>query len=282
YEPVQLAFNSVEPDVCSKDKAPILFVHGLTASKEQWCDIPEIIAKATNRKVYAVDSRNHGDSPWSDVFNFDCNVDDLLSFMDSIGAPKAIIIGHSMGGITGMKTALRAPERVEKLVVEDISCRKIPQPILEMVLLYVSLGQAALEQVPTDVDEDTARQIIFDAVLRGLPQELKLLAKPENANFRVQLKRSPEGRWIFKSNIGLLMKALKNSKELMTEPTGVYEGPACFIYGKLSPFLVGLDEENIRKHFLNAKMVGIDNAAHSVHSDCPRKFTDALLNFLRA
>ncbi|GBM81372.1 hypothetical protein AVEN_172005-1, partial [Araneus ventricosus] len=195
--------------------------------------------------VYAVDSRNHGDSPWSDVFNFDCNVDDLLSFMDSIGAPKAIIIGHSMGGITGMKTALRAPERVEKLVVEDISCRKIPQPILEMVLLYVSLGQAALEQVPTDVDEDTARKIIFDAVLQGLPQELKMLAKPENANFRIQLKRSPEGRWIFKSNIGLLMKALKNSKELMTEPTGVYEGPACFIYGKLSPFLVCKDCGNL-------------------------------------
>ncbi|CAL1278460.1 unnamed protein product [Larinioides sclopetarius] len=202
--------------------------------------------------------------------------------MDRIGAPKAVIVGHSMGGITGMKVALRAPERVEKLIVEDMSCRKIPPAILEMVVLYVSLGQAALEQVPADVDEETARQIIFDSVLRGLPQELKILAKPENANFRIQLKRSPEGRWTFKSNIGLLINALKNSKELMTEPTGLYEGPACFIYGKLSPFLVGLDEQNIRRYFPNAKMVGIDNATHSVHSDCPQEFTDTLLNFLQA
>ncbi|KAF8768170.1 protein ABHD11-like [Argiope bruennichi] len=281
YEPVQLAFNSVDPEGCSKDKAPIIFVHGLTASKELWNDLPEITAKATNRKVYAVDSRNHGDSPWCDVFNFDCNVDDLLHFMDSINAPKAIIIGHSMGGITGMKLALRAPERVEKLVVEDMSCRKLSQPMLDMVFLYISLGRAALEQVPSDVDEDTARKIIFDTVMQSLPQELKMLARPDNTNFRIQLKRTPEGRWAFKSNVDLLMKALKNSNELMSEPTGVYEGPSCFIYGKLSPFLVGLDEPNIRKHFPNAKMVGIDNATHSVHTECPREFNDALLNFLQ-
>lgn len=58
-------------------------------------------------QVYAVDARNHGDSEWRDYFTFDCNVDDLLHFMDSMKIPTAAIVGHSMGGIIGIKTALR-------------------------------------------------------------------------------------------------------------------------------------------------------------------------------
>ncbi|CAL1278456.1 unnamed protein product [Larinioides sclopetarius] len=278
YEPVQLAFKSVELEGCSKDKAPILFLHGMAVSKEQWGDIPEAVAKATNRKVFAVDSRNHGESPWSDVFNFDCNVDDLLSFMDSIGASKAIIVGHSMGGITSMNVALRAPERVEKLVVVDTNCRKLSQKLTKILLYYLSSLKAAVEKVPIDVDEDTAKKKIFE----NLFQEFYMLAKLEDSSFHIQLKRSSEGRWTFKSSIGLFMKAFMNHGELMTEPMGEYEGPTCFIYGKHSPYLVGQDEKNNRRFFPNAKMVGIDNATHSVHSDCPREFIDALLNFLQA
>lgn len=56
---------------------------------------------------YSVDARNHGDSEWNDYFNFDVNVDDLLHFMDVLGIRKAILVGHSMGGKTAIKTALK-------------------------------------------------------------------------------------------------------------------------------------------------------------------------------
>ncbi|GFT00400.1 hypothetical protein NPIL_145951 [Nephila pilipes] len=214
YTPVKLAFNTVEPDGCEKDKAPIIFLHGITASKEYWNEIPKNLANATKRKVYAIDSRNHGDSEWSEVFNFDCNVDDFLHFMDQIGVSKAILIGHSMGGITALKTALRA-------------------------------------------------------------QSLTRLS-----DLQIQLKPTPDGRFEYKSNVTSLLETLKNSADLMLEPTGVYDKPTCFIYGELSPFRVKDAEEHIKTLFPNSKLVGIENAMHTVHNDCPQDFTEAVIKFI--
>ncbi|CAL1278451.1 unnamed protein product [Larinioides sclopetarius] len=173
-EPVPLVYNLVEPDGDAIDKPPVIFLHGLSASKEIWHDIPKTVANATKRKVYAVDSRNHGESPWSDVFNFDCNVDDLLHFMDTIRAPKAILIGHSMGGFTSIKTALKA--------------KKVPK---------------------------------FD----------------ENG-YMIPLKKTEDGRYTFKSNIEGLQNTVKSAEQLQSSLSGKFEGPICFIYGKISPFQV--------------------------------------------
>ncbi|GFR23083.1 ethanol acetyltransferase 1 [Trichonephila clavata] len=279
YTPVKLAFSAVEPDGCEKDKAPIVLLHGITASKEYWNEIPQDIANATKRKVYAIDSRNHGDSEWSDVFDFDCNVDDFLHFMDQNGISKAILIGHSMGGITAFKTALTAPERVEKLVVEDMSPKKPPKQIIDLVYLYATLAQLALQQVPVGSDEETARNVIIGFIEKSLPKEIQSLTRLHE--LRLQLKPTADGKFEFKSNITSLIQALKNSVDLMLEPTGVYDKPTCFIYGELSPFRVNSYEEEIKKLFPNYKLIGIPNAMHTVHNDCPKEFTDAIIKFIQ-
>ncbi|GFT63128.1 AB hydrolase-1 domain-containing protein, partial [Nephila pilipes] len=125
-----------------------------------------------DKETYVVDSRNHGESPWSEVFNFDCNVDDLLHLMDTINAPKAILIGHSMGGITAIKTALRAPERVESIAIEDIGVRRLPEEVIEMVRQRMSLMKVAVEKLPLGLDEVKARKFIFDSVFEALPPEI--------------------------------------------------------------------------------------------------------------
>ncbi|PRD28001.1 UNVERIFIED_CONTAM: abhd11 [Trichonephila clavipes] len=107
YVPVKLAYNVVEPDEYDREKAPVIFLHGVTASKENWHAIPGHISSITQRKVYVLDARNHGDSPWSEVSHFACNIEDLLHFMDTHNVPKAILVGHSMGGVTAMKVAIR-------------------------------------------------------------------------------------------------------------------------------------------------------------------------------
>ncbi|GFY45113.1 ethanol acetyltransferase 1 [Trichonephila inaurata madagascariensis] len=279
YTPVKLAFSTVEPDGCETDKAPIVLLHGITASKEYWNEIPQNIANATKRKVYAIDARNHGDSEWSDVFDFDCNVDDFLHFMDQNGISKAILIGHSMGGITAYKTALAAPERVEKLVVEDMSPKKPPKQILDLVYLYATLAQLALQQVPVGSDEETARNVVIDFIEKSLPKEIQSLTRLHE--LRLQLKPTADGKFEFKSNIMSLIQTLKNSADLMLEPSGVYDKPTCFIYGELSPFRVNSYEEEIKKLFPNYKLVGIPNAMHTVHNDCPKEFTDAIIKFIQ-
>ncbi|KFM70267.1 Abhydrolase domain-containing protein 11, partial [Stegodyphus mimosarum] len=97
YVPVKLAYKTVEPTSGTGDKSPIIFLHGCTASSDYWGDIPQTLANETKRKVYLLDARNHGDSEWSDVFNFDVNFNDLAYFMDTMNISKAVLLGHSMG-----------------------------------------------------------------------------------------------------------------------------------------------------------------------------------------
>ncbi|GFT00394.1 hypothetical protein NPIL_145931 [Nephila pilipes] len=283
YVPVQLAFDSIEPDGCDADKAPVIFLHGVTASRVYWDDIPQTVANTLKRKVYAIDARNHGDSEWSDVFNFDSNVDDLLHFMDRIGAPKAILVGHSMGGITAIKTALRAPERVEKLVIEDISGKKdsLPQEKLNPVVYFLNLALTAIQKIPEGEEEEKAKTFILDFLFKFLPPEIKNHTNKEQMMKRIQLIRTADGKYSFKGNTQVVMRALKDAETIMTEPTGLYEGPAYFLYGKLSPLNVPSDEAFIKNLFPNSKLFGFENATHGIHSDCPKEFTETVLNFLQ-
>nr|XP_042906243.1 protein ABHD11-like isoform X3 [Parasteatoda tepidariorum] len=112
-KPVTLAFKVFEASQDVERKNPIILLHGLGGCKEHWDDIPQKVAEATHRRVYAVDARNHGDSEMSDEFNFDLNAVDLIHFIEQIAAEKVTIVGHSMGGITSMKTALKIKSLVK-------------------------------------------------------------------------------------------------------------------------------------------------------------------------
>ncbi|XP_035211574.1 protein ABHD11-like [Stegodyphus dumicola] len=282
YTPVRLAYKTVEPVSGAEYKAPIIFLHGLTASADYWFDISRTIANETKRKIYLLDARNHGDSEWSDEFDFDINSYDLMHFMDTMNIHKAVLLGHSMGGITAIRTALRKKERVEMIIVEDMSVRKVPKAMSDIITTSITLAQEAAEQMPTDVDENGAKKFIFEYILDHLPAEAKeLMKRRSNDDYRaLSLKRNTDGRYTFSANINVLKNAVKNAETLMSEPTGVYDGPACFIYGKDSPFQVGADEPYIKQFFPNAEFVAIENAAHSVHMDCPHEFTEAVLKFL--
>ncbi|GFX54577.1 hypothetical protein TNCV_792641 [Trichonephila clavipes] len=102
----------------------------------------------------------------------------------------------------------------------------------------------------------------------------------DNVLSRIQLKRTADGRYTFRGNIEAVSKALQHAESLMTQPTGLYEGAVCFIYGKLSPLNVASEEQFIKERFPKAKLVGVENATHGVHNDCEKEFTEILLNFL--
>ncbi|GFT00392.1 abhydrolase domain-containing protein 11 [Nephila pilipes] len=170
--PVPLEFTTLEPAECHEDKAPIIFLHGVTASKEYWCDVPVKVANATKRKVHILDARNHGDSPWSNHFNCDTNVADVLHFMDEINITKAIIVGHSMGGATAIGLAFKEPQKVEKLFIEDVSIGAFPEHVITMLRHKLMMSQKAMENLPTDLNITEARDFIADYVIKSLPPEV--------------------------------------------------------------------------------------------------------------
>ena len=51
---------------------------------------------------------------------------DIMNYMNHYGIEKAYVLGHSLGGKAVMQFAISFPEKVEKLIVVDISPKAYP------------------------------------------------------------------------------------------------------------------------------------------------------------
>ncbi|MEU7765975.1 alpha/beta hydrolase [Nocardia sp. NPDC049190] len=97
------------------DRPAIVLVHGWTCCIEYWN--PQINAFAGEYRVIAYDQRGHGESTYgSSRLSIDLLADDLAAVLDAALAPgrRAVLVGHSLGGMTLQAWAGRYPDRVAK------------------------------------------------------------------------------------------------------------------------------------------------------------------------
>lgn len=96
---------------------PLILSSGLGGSANYWK--PNIAALAEHFRVIAYDHRGTGrsDRTLPDTVTVEDFADDILSLIDALAIPKAHIVGHAAGGVAGLTLALKAPERLDKLVV---------------------------------------------------------------------------------------------------------------------------------------------------------------------
>jgi pimeloyl-ACP methyl ester carboxylesterase len=84
------------------DGYPIVFSHGITCALRVWAH--QIADLAVDHRVIAFDHRGHGKSevPRRHAYSIDHLADDLDAVLDATLRPgeRAVIVGHSMGGIT--------------------------------------------------------------------------------------------------------------------------------------------------------------------------------------
>ncbi|EGD53370.1 3-oxoadipate enol-lactonase [Gordonia neofelifaecis] len=68
--------------------------------------------------VVRYDTRGHGLSPVPDgPYSMDDLADDVLAVLDGLGIERAHFVGLSLGGMTGMRLAVRDPARVNRLAL---------------------------------------------------------------------------------------------------------------------------------------------------------------------
>lgn len=100
-----------------RDGAPILAVHGITASHRCW---PFVAAAVPEVRVIAPDLRGRGGS--RDVqgsAGLRRHADDLIAVLDALEVPAAHLVAHSMGAFVAVLIAARDPERVLSLTLVD-------------------------------------------------------------------------------------------------------------------------------------------------------------------
>ncbi|GGT37582.1 alpha/beta fold hydrolase [Streptomyces chromofuscus] len=105
-------------EVHGPDRAPaVVLVHGWTCSTAFWA--AQIRALAADHRVIAYDQRGHGRSPASRLCSTQTLADDLDAVLAATLAPaeRAVIAGHSMGGMTVMAAAGRERFRAHAAAV---------------------------------------------------------------------------------------------------------------------------------------------------------------------
>jgi pimeloyl-ACP methyl ester carboxylesterase len=103
---------------------PILMGHSLLCDGRMWADVLPPLA-ATHR-IINIDARGHRHSTAPGPFTLEDLAGDWLAILDHEQIDRAVLCGLSMGGMTAMRLALRAPERVSALVLCDTSAD--PEP----------------------------------------------------------------------------------------------------------------------------------------------------------
>ncbi len=106
--------QSVHYEVMGRGR-PVLFLHGWLGSWRYWLSTMEPVAQYY--RTYSFDFWGFGHSRRQSVTESITDYSgQVLRFLDTMGIERATLVGHSMGGMVAMKTALDHPERVSGVV----------------------------------------------------------------------------------------------------------------------------------------------------------------------
>jgi pimeloyl-ACP methyl ester carboxylesterase len=113
---LELGSHSLRVDASGPGPPHLVCLHGLADSLSIWTPLAAGLAELGG--VVLVDQRAHGASsaPPGPYERLDL-ARDVIAVLDRLRIERAVLIGHSLGGIVAMQTAVTAPQRVQALIV---------------------------------------------------------------------------------------------------------------------------------------------------------------------
>ncbi len=138
---VQVGGQTLFYTVNGRGGPALILIHGAGGSHLHW---PAALRRMPGATVYAIDLPGHGRSEGPGRERIEDYVADIVRFMDAVGIPRGVLVGHSMGGAIAQMTALTAPERVAGLVLVGTGARLRVAPALLDGILQDARGALAL------------------------------------------------------------------------------------------------------------------------------------------
>lgn len=237
----------------------LVLLHGGGANAHWWDHLAPAFADRFH--VVALDFRGHGDSDWPETPYVGAFSDDLDGLLEHLGAPDAVLVGHSMGAHIALDRAARAGGH-RALVLVDVGWRvsraagRSARRALTMRLSYAT-REAAVQRfrfvpVAAQADESLRRAIAERSV-----------------------RREPDGRWAFKFDPRWFALPFRRLPPL----SGV-TCPTLVLRGAESGILDAASARRLAAELPDARVVEVPGAGHHVHLDRPEAVALAVRTFL--
>lgn len=249
---------------------PVVFLHGLFGQGKNFTQA----AKALQPRFRSllVDLPNHGQSGWTDHFDYADAADAVAATVRASFAAdgRVNLVGHSMGGKTAMMLALRHPDLVDRLVVVDISPSSNDD---------TGRGSGEFEHLL-----GALASVDLSAVTRRGEADGLLVEKIPNSTtrgFLLQNLRQGDNGYRWQANLDLLRRDLALIGDWPTTDD-VFDRPVLWMAGERSDYVGDADEDQMRRLFPRTRLLTVKGAGHWIHSEKPEAFVSALRVFLSA
>jgi 3-oxoadipate enol-lactonase/4-carboxymuconolactone decarboxylase len=236
------------------DAPVVLLANSLGTTLEMWDD--QAAALAARYRVLRYDQRGHGRSPAPPgPYTVAELAEDAIALLDRLGIDRVSFCGLSLGGAVGMTLALRAPERLERVVLCCTGMEFLPAEQWDERSAEVRAG--GMEAIEAAVLE----RWFTSAADRGLVER-----------FRAMLRSCPP------EGYAACCAALAGHDVRGT--LGDVRLPALAIAGDDDPVTPPAKLEAIRDEIPGARIHIVPGARHIPNAEQPHDFTRALTAFL--
>ncbi|MBX3101047.1 MAG: alpha/beta fold hydrolase [Bacteroidetes bacterium] len=239
----------------------LVILHGLFGSADNWRTLGLRMGELA--RVLAVDQRNHGHSPHTEVWDYPHMAADVAALIGQEVNGPVHLVGHSMGGKTAMYLAAHYPHLVRTLTVVDMAPGRNKR------------GHDAILEALNSIDLSTLQQrAAAEAVLQQYIPEASI------RQFLLKgLYRTDAGGFAWRYNLPVITRRYDEILVGM-EGNPAYTGPTLFMRGGNSPYVKDTDWPLIQQLFPQAQLVTIPGAGHWLHAETPQPFLSALGQFL--
>jgi pimeloyl-ACP methyl ester carboxylesterase len=256
----------------------VLFLHGLGSHSKFWREQLNVFAAAGYR-VLAMDQLGFGksDKPAQFSYLMESMAETAAELLEVVNAPRAIVVGHSMGGEVALAMAIRFPEKVEALVLTS---------------------PAGFEKFSPK--EKAWFEKVFSTTFVKAAPEYAIWGSVRGNNFR---RWRPELEWLIEERVRLAkgegfdayayaqVRAVNGltHNDFVRDSLERIHAPTLIIFGEddrliPNPFLHGGFARSVMKHGASriegAQLEGLAGCGHTVQMDCPAEYNPKVLQFL--
>jgi pimeloyl-ACP methyl ester carboxylesterase len=262
----------------SDEGVALLLLHGFGNDAHIWDDFAPVVAPYY--RTIAIDLRGHGDSAQDPErrYDYQSHVRDLEAITAELEIDRLVLIGHSFGGRVSTLFADRHPQRMAGLVLvdagPDLDARGVSR-ISTDVQRSVDLSFASLAEC------ENALAHAYPAAQPAAIERMARHGMRKRQDGRYERKTDPA----FHAARGKLTAAAaealekKTTKELWDALARI-PCPALVVRGAASDVLDPDTAERMAEEALpNARLAVVPHAGHSVMTDNPEGFSEAVSKF---